>query len=262
MQQGDDLVDLDLEWKLRAWAVPAALALAVAFHAWSMGHFLQRTFLSMMVHEAGHAVTAWWCGFKAMPTLWKTMIGESRTLVAELFVGLLCVAVTARWALAQRWALAACGAAAAALWLGGTFGLSVGEAQALITFGGDGGAMVLGTILMATFFVGRDTQIYRGALRWGFLVIGAAAFVDTFATWWSAQDDARVIPFGEIEGVGLSDPSKLKDVFGWKVDEIVDRYVTLGAACLVALAAVYAWGVWSARREAREARADRAARAA
>jgi hypothetical protein len=110
--------------------------------------------------------------------------------------------------------------------------------------------MVIGTALMATFFAGRDTQLYRGALRWGFLVIGAAAFVDTFAMWWTARTDSSVIPFGEIEGVGLSDPSKLKDVFGWTIDDIVDRYVTLGLVCALVLSVVWAWQVSVARREA------------
>ena len=49
------MVDDDpVEWKLRAGAIPGALLVALAFHAWPTGHFLQRTFLSMIVHEVGH----------------------------------------------------------------------------------------------------------------------------------------------------------------------------------------------------------------
>jgi len=69
-----------LEWKVRAIAIPAAVALAVAFHAWPLGHALQRTFLSMIVHELGHATTAWWCGFGALPGLWKTLVPETRAM--------------------------------------------------------------------------------------------------------------------------------------------------------------------------------------
>ena len=46
-QTGDDL---ERELQLRLYAPPAALILAVLFHASHLGHFLQRTFLSMMVH--------------------------------------------------------------------------------------------------------------------------------------------------------------------------------------------------------------------
>ena len=122
---------------------------------------------------------------------------------------------------------------------------SIDDAQAWITFGGDGGAMILGTSLMMSFFV---PKLREHGLRWGLLVIGAGAgSIDTFATWWSARSDIDVIPFGEIEGVGLSDPSKLSEVCGWSTDQIVHRYVTLGVACLVVLAGVYAWQVRSAR---------------
>jgi hypothetical protein len=144
----------------------------------------------------------------------------------------------------QQLALAVAGIALAALQFY-AMSSNAGDAQAAIAFGGDGGAMVLGTLLMASFFV---PKLSEHGLRWGLLAIGAAAFVDTFATWWSARNDRGVIPFGEIEGVGLSDPSKLQDVYGWSDATIVHRYVTLGIVCLLALAAVYAWQVWKARR--------------
>lgn len=226
------------EWKLRAAAIPGALLVALAFHAWPTGHFLQRTFLSMMVHELGHAVTAWWCGFGALPTLWKTMIPDARgavwMLVAALEIGLAAVG----WK-TQRLALVIAGIALAGVQLY-AMNLSADSAQAWIAFGGDGGAMVLGTLLMLAFFV---PKLREHGLRWGLLAIGAAAFVDTFATWWAARTDTDVIPFGEIEGVGLSDPSKLHDVFDWSTSTIVGRYVALGIVCLVALGAVTAWQV-------------------
>src|SRR5205823_1169102 len=152
----------------RRFAIPGALGVALAFHAWPTGHWLQRTFLSMIVHELGHAITAWWCGFAALPTVWKTLIPDERGVIVPL-------------------ALAA------------------------------------------------------GGLRWGLLAIGAAAYVDTFATWWAARSDLGAIPLGEIEGVGLSDPSKLIEDYGWKTHQMVSRYVTLGVTCLIVLTAVYAW---------------------
>ena len=50
--------------------------------------------------------------------------------------------------------------------------LDLEVAHQWITYGGDGGAM-----------------------RWALLSIGAAAFVDTFATWWAARSDTDAIPF-------------------------------------------------------------------
>lgn len=233
------------EWKLRAAAIPGALVVALLFHAWPTGHFLQRTFLSMIVHELGHATTAWWCGFGAIPSLWKTMIPETRGLVWLLVAALEAGLVWVGWR-SERMALALAGVALAALQIIAS-SLSTRSAQAWITFGGDGGAMVLGTLLMLGFFV---PKLREHGLRWGLLAIGAAAFVDTFATWWSARTDRGAIPFGEIEGVGLSDPSKLQDTYGWSTELIVGRYVTLGVTCLVVLAAITAWQVWRSRADA------------
>jgi hypothetical protein len=239
-----------LEWKLRAVAIPAAIAIAVAFHASQTGHFLQRVFLSMMVHELGHAVTAWVCGFAAVPTLWKTLIPESRTVVISL-----AVFATAAWVFVRGWntarmALAGLGLGIATLHVVGAFGISVGRAHQAIVFGGDAGAMVLGTLLMLSLFAGAGSRLRTGHLRWGFLVIGAAALVDTLSTWWAARSNIAAIPFGEIEGVGLSDPSKLDEVYGWTTDQIVDRYVAVGAACLVVLGAAWIYFTLAARRAA------------
>lgn len=133
----------------------------------------------------------------------------------------------------------------------GTLGTSVDHAREAITFGGDAGAMVLGTLLILTFFAGPGSRLRTNQLRWGFLVIGTAALVDTFATWMSARTNPDVIPFGEIEGVGLSDPSKLDELYGWTTHQIVYRYLDVGVACLVALTAAWLYFTYAARRAMR-----------
>ena len=242
--------DPRLEWKLRAAAVPLALVLAVVFHASSTGHFFQRTFLGMPVHELGHAIAGWWSGFATIPTLWKTLTPEQRSL----FVTLVVVGITALvgWrahVAERRWLL---GLAIGSLVVQGiaTFATTATRAQEAITFAGDAGAMILGTLLMLTMFVGPESRLRTNQLRWGFLVIGAAAYVDAFATWWGARSDIDVIPFGEIEGVGQSDPSKLVEVFGWTTRQLVDRYVLVGVTCLVVLAGVWAVSTWRMRARA------------
>jgi hypothetical protein len=241
------IADPALEVKFCMAALPIALILGVVFHAFRLGHFLQRTFLSMPVHEFGHAFTAWFCGRAAVPTLWKTLSAESRGVVTPVLVAAAIIYVLVRARQAQNWF---------AIWLCAglllfqvicTFLISPQSASALITFGGDAGAMVFGTVLMTTFFYGKNTQLYRGSLRWGFLVIGAAAYVDTFSTWWRAMSDDDGIPYGEMEGVGLSDPSRLTDTYGWTQAAMVHRYVGLGVFCLVVLVGVWIWGIREAK---------------
>jgi len=237
--------DPGLELKFRIAAIPVMLLLAVLFHLFTP--FLQRTFLAMPVHELGHASFAWFTGHWAIPTLWKTINGEERGLVTPLL--LVCGFGWIIWSgwRAENYPLAALGGALVLLLGVGTLVLKEHTAQMLIVFGGDGGGMILGTALMATFFFGRDTQLYKGSLRWGFAAIGAAAFVDPFAVWLAARGDFGKLPLGEEDGM-QSDAVKLVDDFGWDADAMIRRYVALGICCLVALAVVYAWGVWQARR--------------
>jgi hypothetical protein len=246
----DDVpLDPALEWKLRAAAVPSAIGLAFAFHAWPTGHWLQRTFLSMMVHELGHAVTAWWCGFAALPTLWKTLIPETRSTAVSLMVLAIAGWIAVRGWREQRTPWLVVGLGLAVIQFVATLGTSVPHAQEAIVFGGDAGAMVLGTLLMLTMFAGPASRLRTNHLRWGFLVIGAAALVDTFGTWLAARRDTSAIPFGEIEGVGLSDPSKLDEVYGWTDHQIVHRYLGVGIACFAVLAAGWLVATYAAYRE-------------
>jgi hypothetical protein len=235
-----DEADDELEARLRTWAIPVALAVALILVRTGPGHFLLRTFLSMWVHELGHATTAWLCGFLAFPGPWFTPTAEERSLVFGLLV-LGALAGGAFWARRDQkpWLFRAL-VALAVLQLSCSLLLSAPRARQLIYFMGDGGCLVLGTLLMLTIYAPHEGEIRKGWLRWGFLVIGAAAFVDAFEQWWSARRDSDRIPFGMNEGAGLSDASVLSDQFGWSADQLVHRYVVLGCVCLVVLAAAWA----------------------
>src|SRR4051812_23508275 len=52
---------------IRRLAIPVALAAFWVIDQSDMLHALARTFLSMWVHELGHAVTAWLSGVSAVP---------------------------------------------------------------------------------------------------------------------------------------------------------------------------------------------------
>lgn len=236
------------EWRIRLGALPIAFVLALLFHSCGTGHFAQRTALTMPLHELGHAISAWWCGYAAIPTLWKTMIPETRGVIVPLLVaGSGMLAIWRGWTTDRMW-LCAAGVVLLVLQFFGTTA-SPESAAAIVTFAGDAGAMVLGAVLVMLFFVGGPGfRLRQGGLRYGLLSIGAAALVDTFSLWWTARRDHDAIPFGEIEGVGLSDPSKLEEVHGWSTPQMVDRYVMVGVICLGACVAVWAWGTWRARQ--------------
>ena len=244
-EENDDALEL----RLRAFAIPIALLLAGLLVWTGPGHFLVRTFASMWVHETGHAIAAWLCGYLAFPGPWFTPIANSRSPLLVLVVAAgFGYGVFRSWR-ADRKTWAATLVALLCLQLGCTLFLGAREARQLIIFAGDGGCLVLGTVLMATFYAPARSAIRRGWLRWGFLAIGAVSFADVFALWWGARSDYDLIPFGQNEGSGLSDPSVLTELFGWTTGALVRRYVILGVVCLAALTAMYAWALWQGRNE-------------
>src|SRR5262249_48707469 len=154
----------------RAIAIPAALILAQLGVSVPIFRALCRVFFSMWIHELGHAVTAWLCGFGAFPGPWFTPVWESRSpLVSLLLTAGLALAGYKAWA-AQRWPWLAAAGGLLLLQLCMTVGLSTARAQALIIYGGDAGCMLLGSSLMLSMYARPESAIHRGWLRWGFLV--------------------------------------------------------------------------------------------
>ena len=234
------------ELKYRLLALP--LALLAACWMTSTGLRIGAAMLAMVLHESGHAITAWLTGRWAVPLLWVTMHGEERSWwIVLLLTSAICFGgFLARRA--QRWGWVC--AAGAVLTLQLTF-LSLPNPGALIIFGGDGGALVLAAILMSSFYPPRESALYKNwGMRWGLLAIGALTFMHVFRVWSGPIED---LPFGEIEGVNLSDPSLLTEMYGWSVTQLIDRYLRLATVCLVALLALYVWGLVSAYLEVRKA---------
>lgn len=236
------------ELKCRIFALPLALLLARLLTGTDFN--VAAGMLAMVVHESGHAITSWLTGRWAVPMLWVTMHGDSRSwFIVFIVTAAIAAGGFVAWKM-QRWGWV-CAAGAVLIFELSLQSLTPFKQEALIVFGGDGGALVLSTILMATFYAPRDSALYKSwGLRWGLLVIGALAFMHVFRLWSGPYEN---IPFGEIEGVNLSDPSLLTTMYGWSVLQLVDRYVRLATACFAALAALYVWGLISASVETRSA---------
>lgn len=234
------------ELQYRILALPLALLLARLISATPLR--MATAMLAMVPHESGHAITAWLTGRWAVPLLWVTPHGEQRSwLIVAAVAALIGFAGFLAWQ-AGRWGWVLIAGAVLLLQL---IALSLPAGQ-LIVFFGDGGALVLATILMATFYAPRESPLRKNwGLRWGLLAIGALSFMHVFLTWTGPLED---LPFGEIEGVNLSDPSLLTEMYGWPVLQMVDRYVRLGTLCLLALLALYLWGLVSAWLQTRSSR--------
>ena len=235
-----DSEDSRRELYVRVLAIPSALAAAWAI---STAIPFVAGITAMWVHEGGHAVAAWLSGYAAFPGPWFTSIGSERSLfVTAVLVGPLAFGAYDAWQ-RRRWFWVAAAVVVVGLTLFCTFALHPLEAQQLITFSGDGGALVLGSLLMLTMYARQDHPLRRERLRWVCLAIGALAFMHARATWFGGTDG---LPFGEDDR-GLSDPSVLTEGYGWSVTLLVGRYVQLANGCLLALAAGYVIGLATGR---------------
>jgi len=231
--------DARRELYVRALALPGALIGARIATAVMPGPVRM---ISMWVHESGHAAAAWLTGFAAFPGPWFTPVDLERSLMVTLVLtGALAVGAYRAWQL-ERWFWMAAAGMVLALALPGTFVMHPLNARQLITFGGDGGCFVLGSLLMLTMYARADHPLRQEHLRWVCLVAGALAFMDARATWFGAAGN---LPLGEDDR-GLSDASVLTESYGWTLPLLVGRYTQLATGCFVALAAAYAAGLVSA----------------
>lgn len=234
--------DPEFEFRLCLVVIPAFLLFWFLVYATGMGKSFQAIVFAMPVHELGHAVAAWFCGYSAVPTVWKTLVPESRGFIAPvLLLGAIGYMAFQSHQQKKLGFLVMC-CFLVFLQLIGTFGVEEKTSNMLITFSGDGLGMVIGIILMCTFYFGKTTQLYKGWLRWGFVCIGAAAFIDIFVQWIQALSDVTFVAMGEQEGTH-SDPYKLRYYHGIKMDKMIDAYVSLGIFCMFFLAGIYTWGL-------------------
>ncbi len=240
------------EWWTQLTSTPLALTIAWTLSYFSIGAMLERTFSGMWLHELGHAIASWVCGYAAFPAPWFTYTSHSRSwLVTALVVASgLALVISAR--LNRKTSVMALGAAVVAM---GLFGRSVAPslAQQFFLFSGDAGAMVLGALLMGLFGASPQSAVVSRGLRWGFLPLGAAAWADATRTWWESKRDFAAMPFG-IEDGTLSDPLRLVETYHWDEKVIISRYLTVAAFSLAFVLTKWVWALVSLHLRTQQAK--------
>jgi hypothetical protein len=250
--------DPGLEYKLCLFVIPGMLGLTFLMEIMGVGGGLLRIVFGMPVHEFGHALVGWFSGFNSIPTLWKTLIPEDRGFIAPvlLFASVCYLINFAR--LNGHGGLLLIGVLLLFLQFIGTFVLDKDTAQVLVTWGGDGVGMMLAIVLMAGFCFDKHTNWYTGYLRWGFAFIGAAAFADIVSPWWVSLNDLSAVPYG-ASGGNHTDTYKLINYYGWSMDSVINRYVTLSVVCMLVLLPFYIRGIRQAARAVEMHRSSAAA---
>ena len=239
--------DDQVEAWVRALTLPITSLLALMMVVGDTGRSFLKTVFGMYIHELGHASTAWLCGYPALPRLWVTSWSNERSLMVSFIMGILLMA----WGLwsytKERWLSVLTAFVFFLTMLVATFGLTTHEAQKWITFGGDAGAMIWGTMLISTLYVERTHRFHIGWLRFGFLIIGVMAFVSASYTWWASLYDFANIPFGLQEYAGLSDSSKLVEIHGWTASQLIHRHLYVSVLCMLFMSGQYGYHLWRVR---------------
>jgi hypothetical protein len=214
--------------------------------------------LKMWTHESGHAVTAWLCGYTAVPTPWITFRSAGRVPIATvLLAAALAFGAYVAWRV-ERWFWVAASAVTLVLLLAGNLRTAY-QAGCLITFGGDAGSFVISTMLMATFYARPESTVRQKQLRWALLIIGAITFMSTYATW--AGGFEKIVHWiDDIDERGPTDLAKLTQYYGWAIGEMQARFLKVAHFCFVAMAAMYTAGIVQAMRDKAAAEPSRGAR--
>jgi hypothetical protein len=232
------------EFLCRVFALPGALLVGWLVN---LAMPMLTAFLSMWLHESGHAITAWFCGYAAFPTAWITMIPDERGRWISVVLG--AAAATGGYFAfrLQRWFWFAASGAFVALFVLGNL-QTQSHAKSLFTFWGEGAAYVLATVLMLTFYARPESPIARNQVRWGLLLLGAMAFCSVYMRW--AGGFESIAQFLEdTDGRGIpSDQRVLTLEYGWSIYQLIHYYWTVGHACLLTLAGAYAVGLVQAQK--------------
>lgn len=202
-------------------------------------------FLAMWVHESGHAISAWFCGYNAFPTAWFTIIGERSRWISVILGAILIAGGYVAFRM-ERWFWVGVSAVVLVLIIAGNLQTDF-HSRMLFTFWGDGGAYVLSTLLMMTFYARPDSPISRNQVRWGLLILGGMAFWSVYSRWAGGFENISQF-LEDTDERGPSDMMQLTTLYGWTVYVLIHRYWQLGHACLVALAGAYAAGIVQAKR--------------
>lgn len=231
------------EFLCRVFALPGAL-----LAGWVANRALPPLtyFLAMWLHESGHAIAAWFCGYAAFPTAWFTVIPEERGRWISIVLGAAVVAGGYFAFRLQRWFWVGVSAGVLVLFMLGNLQTD-SHAHLLFTFWGDGGAYVLSTLLILTFYARADSPLRRKQLRWGLLLLGAMAFWSIYSRWSGGFENIAQF-LEDTDERGPSDIRILTLVYGWSTYTLIHHYRDLGRACLLTLGGAYVAGLVQAQR--------------
>lgn len=225
---------------VNTWALPVAFAVALLLNLTAARVLLYP--FQILVHELGHAVTAWLSGRMAVPlpmgiTFWSRPSLFVSLLVSAVLVGYGVMAWRERRMFAVGTAVALLTLQACLSWI-----VSDSISEMWVTFGGIGGELLISTFVVVAFYYRAPDRLRWDFWRFVLLLPAASAFTMQVLLWERAASDATQIPMGSALSAtrdGSGDLEKLVQVYGWTVERIVESYRLLAFLCLVVIVLHY-----------------------
>jgi hypothetical protein len=220
------------------YALPVALLAGVLAHVLGFSFLVWAT-LEMWFHELGHAIVAWLGGFIAVPLpFFTTVPREDRSVVVILVVLGMIGAIAYEAGKRRLWALVGFAGALALVEVLLTFMLNPAQSTQWWIFAGQGGAIVLPTLVMLAFY-------QRIGWRWDFwrypvVLLAAIGFVHAMFVWVGVARRTAVMPHGSAVGQeSEGDMERLVRTYGWTRESLARTYLFVGLACLASLVVAY-----------------------
>ncbi len=207
--------------------------------------------IRLWMHEWGHALFAWACGWMAIPLpIGFTPVIPGRNwailLVWHAFWGLW----TWRAWVAEHRVASAIGAGAILIQWVFAFGLSQPTQEQWMLFGGCAGELLLSAAWMAMFHLRFSGKTRFDFWRWVLMFFGASVFAQAFGLWVAARRTGTAIPWGSMWGEQSDgDMDRLCDEFHWTTREISERYFALACVCGLLVFAGFLWRSFERKRE-------------
>lgn len=235
------------EANVRIWGIPIAIVLALSLNLTGLNWFW-----NMWIHELGHAVIAWFSGYRAMPTLAVTITSLDQSLF--VYFGILFLLGLLFWSGKnehQPWTM---GLAVMLILIQFqlTWMTSRDTYEMLQAFGGVGGEFYLSAFFIVAFYFSLPRRLYWEFWRYLALIISASTFINSFTMWHRIDKGRAFIPWGTFwggQGDGAGDMNKLTDWFGWSNNQIIDTYRILGDICLWILIGVYLYFLFRSSKQ-------------
>lgn len=222
------------------FAFPIAFLIAISINiieplAW---------FVSMWIHEFGHATIAWLSGHRALITFAGTVTQLNKSLF--VYLGILFLYGLSFWRGKKEGKpfIMIIAVILTVIQFIMTWVISENTYKMLLAFGGIGGEFYLSTFAIISFYFHFPKKYYWEFWRYIVLIIGFTTFSGSFWKWHNIKVGNEAIPWGTFwggRGDSGGDLNILSGEFGWTSQQIIGTYCFLGNFCLLIIIGFYVY---------------------